>query len=66
MIRILKPNDVERKEVLARTLAELLWKAGEAKDACVVLDSGRNCFDYKHSDKTNYFGDGITEKVPFI
>lgn len=67
-LRVLKPTETEKKDILSRTLAEILWKAGEMKSACFAIDSGRNCFELRNSgtkneSKTNYFSDGLTEKV---
>ncbi|CAF0710078.1 unnamed protein product [Brachionus calyciflorus] len=64
--KILKPNDVEKRDVLIRTIIEILWVAGEKNYACVVLNSGTNCFDFSAKDigqKSKYFGDGITERL---
>ena len=64
--RILKPNEVEKKEVLIKTLSEILWEAGEKMFACVVQSSSSNCFEtsgYGFNSKSNYYGDGITERV---
>ena len=63
--RILKPNEAEKREVLVKTLAEILWKAGENTSGYLAVDSFRNCFDPKNSGakKSNYFTDGLTERV---
>lgn len=65
--RILKPTETEKKEVLIRTLAEIIWDAGEKMFACVAQISSSNCFEtsgfgYVNS-KSNYYGDGITERL---
>ena len=66
--RILKPNESERRDILIRSLSSILWKAGENTYSCVVLNGSKNCFEIPSSlasqnKKSNYFADGLTEKV---
>ena len=66
LLRILKPNETEKKDVLIKTLSEILWEAGEKMFACVAQNSFQNCFEtsgYGFNAKSNYYGDGLTERV---
>ncbi len=62
----MKPNETEKKDVLIKTLSDILWEAGEKMFACVVQNSSTNCFEtsgYGFNAKSNYYGDGLTERV---
>jgi hypothetical protein len=63
--RILKPTENEKKEILIKSVSEILWKAGENQRATVVVNSLYNCFELSFSTttKSNYIGDGLTERV---
>jgi hypothetical protein len=75
--KILKPNETERKQVLIKSLSDILWQAGDSQSACVVQLSNRNCFeiasqhtlnqnDINKHRKSTYCGDGVTERVFFL
>lgn len=65
--RILKPTETERKDVLIKTLSDILWEAGEKMFSCVVQSSSMNCFEItgfgRHNSRSNYYGDGVTERL---
>ena len=65
--RILKPTETEKKDILIKTLSDILWEAGEKSFSCVVQVSASNCFEITgfglHNSRSNYYGDGITERV---
>lgn len=65
--RILNPNPNERKDALIKSLAEILWNAGEKSYACVTLNGYKEAFDVLNDAKTksNYVNDGLTEKLRF-
>jgi hypothetical protein len=70
IIRILNPNANERKDALIKSLAEILWNAGEKSYACVTLNGYKEAFDVssdtKTKSKSNYVNDGLTEKVSLV
>lgn len=64
--RTLRPTNRERIEKLIKSIADILWRAGEKTHACVALNSLSNCFDTTSSSsnlRSNYFPDGLTEKL---
>ena len=61
----MNPNGNERRDALVKSLADIIWNAGEKSYACVALNSFKNSFDILNDvrSKTNYVNDGLTEKV---
>ena len=55
----------ERKDSLIKSLADILWNAGEKTYACVTLNGYKVSFDLLNDAKTksNYVNDGLTEKA---
>ena len=59
---------MEKRDVFIRSIADILWNAGERKAAFVALNGPTNCFEIpssndRSSKKSNYYGDGLTERV---
>ncbi|XP_075070535.1 putative ubiquitin carboxyl-terminal hydrolase MINDY-4 [Mixophyes fleayi] len=57
--RALQPSDTRRTSCLYKAIAEILWRAGDSKDAVVTLSSGRQQF----SPAGRYKADGILESL---
>ncbi|XP_063780397.1 probable ubiquitin carboxyl-terminal hydrolase MINDY-4 [Pseudophryne corroboree] len=55
----LQPSDTRRSSCLYKAIAEILWRAGESKEAVVTLSSGRQQF----SPAGRYKADGILESL---
>ncbi|KAL6107989.1 mindy4 [Pungitius sinensis] len=55
----LKPSNATRRKCLASAAAEILWRAGEEKQATIAINSGRN-----HFTPTGHFkSEGVFEKI---
>nr|XP_040040370.1 probable ubiquitin carboxyl-terminal hydrolase MINDY-4 [Gasterosteus aculeatus aculeatus] len=55
----LRPSNTTRRKVLASATAEILWRAGEEKQATIAINSGRN-----HFTPTGHFkSEGVFEKI---
>ncbi|KAM8873979.1 putative ubiquitin carboxyl-terminal hydrolase MINDY-4 isoform 2-T2 [Spinachia spinachia] len=55
----LRPSDTTRRTTLASAAAEMLWRAGEEKQATIAINSGRN-----HFTPTGHFkSEGVFEKI---
>ncbi|XP_069585344.1 probable ubiquitin carboxyl-terminal hydrolase MINDY-4 isoform X1 [Ranitomeya imitator] len=57
--RILQPSDAVRTSCLYKALADVLWRAGDGKEAVVTLSSGRQQF----TPAGRYRTDGILESL---
>ncbi|XP_075878912.1 putative ubiquitin carboxyl-terminal hydrolase MINDY-4 isoform X2 [Nelusetta ayraudi] len=55
----LKPSSTTRRKCLIQAMAEILWRAGEEKQAVVTISSGRNHF----TPTGGYRSEGVLEKV---
>ncbi|KAM7388196.1 hypothetical protein PAMP_024388 [Pampus punctatissimus] len=55
----LRPSNTTRKKCLVLAAAEILWRAGEEKQATVAISSGRNHF----TSTGHYKSDGVFEKI---
>ncbi|XP_036067368.1 probable ubiquitin carboxyl-terminal hydrolase MINDY-4 isoform X2 [Oryzias melastigma] len=58
----LRPSNATRRKCLLLALAEVLWKAGEEKQATVAVNSGLNQF----TPSGRYRSDGVLEKMVFF
>uniref|UniRef100_A0A672JSR2 Ubiquitin carboxyl-terminal hydrolase MINDY n=1 Tax=Salarias fasciatus TaxID=181472 RepID=A0A672JSR2_SALFA len=54
----LKPSNATRRRCLVLALAEILWRAGEEKQATIAINSGRTQF----ISTRHYKSDGVLEK----
>ncbi|CAH2281920.1 Hypothetical predicted protein [Pelobates cultripes] len=57
--RTLQPSDTQRTRCLCQAIADILWRAGDSKEAIVALSSGRQLF----SPAGRYKADGILENL---
>ncbi|XP_073533308.1 probable ubiquitin carboxyl-terminal hydrolase MINDY-4 isoform X2 [Phyllobates terribilis] len=57
--RILQPSDTVRTSCLYKALADVLWRAGDGREAVVTLSSGRQQF----TPAGRYRADGILESL---
>ncbi|KAM4012236.1 putative ubiquitin carboxyl-terminal hydrolase MINDY-4, partial [Anomaloglossus baeobatrachus] len=57
--RLLQPSDPVRTSCLCKALADVLWRAGDGKEAIVTLSSGRQQF----TPAGRYRADGILESL---
>lgn len=55
----LRPSNTTRRKCLISAAAEILWRAGEEKQATVAINSGRNHF----TPTAHYKSEGILEKI---
>lgn len=55
----LRPSDIDRTNCLYRAIADILWRAGDCKQAVVCLSSGRQQF----TPAGKYKADGILESL---
>ncbi|XP_026015264.1 probable ubiquitin carboxyl-terminal hydrolase MINDY-4 isoform X1 [Astatotilapia calliptera] len=55
----LRPSNSIRRKCLVLALAEILWRAGEEKQATVAINSGRNQF----TPARPYRSEGVLEKI---
>uniref|UniRef100_A0A8C3B247 Ubiquitin carboxyl-terminal hydrolase MINDY n=1 Tax=Cyclopterus lumpus TaxID=8103 RepID=A0A8C3B247_CYCLU len=55
----LRPSNTTRRKCLALAAAEILWRAGEEKQATIAINSGRNHF----TPTGQYKSEGVLEKV---
>ncbi|XP_070688728.1 probable ubiquitin carboxyl-terminal hydrolase MINDY-4 [Pempheris klunzingeri] len=55
----LRPSNTTRRECLVLAAAEILWKAGEEKQATIAINSGRNHF----TPTGHYKSEGVLEKI---
>ncbi|CAN9500396.1 unnamed protein product [Ophioblennius macclurei] len=55
----LKPSNTTRRRYLILALAEILWRAGEEKQATIAINSGRTQF----ISTRHYKSDGVLEKI---
>ncbi|XP_029939020.1 probable ubiquitin carboxyl-terminal hydrolase MINDY-4 [Salarias fasciatus] len=55
----LKPSNATRRRCLVLALAEILWRAGEEKQATIAINSGRTQF----ISTRHYKSDGVLEKI---
>uniref|UniRef100_A0A1B8Y9X7 Ubiquitin carboxyl-terminal hydrolase MINDY n=1 Tax=Xenopus tropicalis TaxID=8364 RepID=A0A1B8Y9X7_XENTR len=56
-LRVLQPSDSQRTSCLCKAIADILWRAGDNKEAVVALSCGRPQF----SPAGRYKADGILE-----
>ncbi|KAM4705193.1 putative ubiquitin carboxyl-terminal hydrolase MINDY-4 [Rhinophrynus dorsalis] len=57
--RVLQPSDSQRTNSLCKAIADILWRAGDGKEAVIALSSGRQQF----SPAGKYKADGILETL---
>ncbi|XP_053323920.1 probable ubiquitin carboxyl-terminal hydrolase MINDY-4 [Spea bombifrons] len=57
--RTLQPSDTQRTFCLCKAVADILWRAGDRRDAHVALSSGRQQF----SPAGRYKADGVLESI---
>ncbi|KAF7668340.1 hypothetical protein LDENG_00020530 [Lucifuga dentata] len=55
----LRPSNTTRRKCLVLALAEILWRAGDEKQATIAISSGRNHF----SPPGRYKSEGVLEKI---
>lgn len=55
----LRPSNTTRRKCLVSAVAEILWRAGEEKQATIAVSSGRNHF----TPAGNYKSEGVFEKI---
>ncbi|XP_069006659.1 probable ubiquitin carboxyl-terminal hydrolase MINDY-4 isoform X2 [Embiotoca jacksoni] len=55
----LRPSNICRRKCLVLAVAEVLWRAGEEKQATVAINSGRNHF----TPAGRYKSEGVLEKI---
>ncbi|XP_056267143.1 probable ubiquitin carboxyl-terminal hydrolase MINDY-4 [Pseudoliparis swirei] len=55
----LRPSNTTRRKCLALAVAEILWRAGEEKQATIAINSGRNHF----TPTGQYRSEGVLEKI---
>ncbi|KAM6939406.1 putative ubiquitin carboxyl-terminal hydrolase MINDY-4 isoform 1-T1 [Lycodopsis pacificus] len=55
----LRPSNTTRRKCLALAAAEILWRAGEEKQATIAINSGRNHF----TPTGRYKSEGVLEKI---
>ncbi|XP_074524208.1 putative ubiquitin carboxyl-terminal hydrolase MINDY-4 [Halichoeres trimaculatus] len=55
----LRPSSATRRKCLVSAVAEILWRAGEEKQAKVAINSGRNHF----TPSGRYRSEGVLEKI---
>ncbi|XP_068447868.1 probable ubiquitin carboxyl-terminal hydrolase MINDY-4 [Clinocottus analis] len=55
----LRPSNTTRKKCLALAATEILWRAGEEKQATIAINSGRNHF----TPTGHYKSEGVLEKI---
>lgn len=55
----LRPSNTTRRKSLILAAAEILWRAGDGKQATVAINSGRNHF----TPAGHYKSDGVLEKI---
>ncbi|KAK5907242.1 hypothetical protein CesoFtcFv8_005114 [Champsocephalus esox] len=55
----LRPSNSTRRKCLVLAAAEILWRAGEEKQATVAINSGRNHF----TPARHYKSEGVLEKI---
>ncbi|XP_041791689.1 probable ubiquitin carboxyl-terminal hydrolase MINDY-4 isoform X2 [Chelmon rostratus] len=55
----LRPSNTTRRECLVLAAAEILWRAGEEKQATIAINSGRNHF----IPAGHYKSEGVLEKI---
>ncbi|XP_034387061.1 probable ubiquitin carboxyl-terminal hydrolase MINDY-4 [Cyclopterus lumpus] len=55
----LRPSNTTRRKCLALAAAEILWRAGEEKQATIAINSGRNHF----TPTGQYKSEGVLEKI---
>ncbi|XP_059198070.1 probable ubiquitin carboxyl-terminal hydrolase MINDY-4 isoform X2 [Centropristis striata] len=55
----LRPSNTTRRKCLVLALAEILWRAGEEKQATIAINSGRNHF----TPTGQYKSEGVLEKI---
>ncbi|XP_067368662.1 probable ubiquitin carboxyl-terminal hydrolase MINDY-4 isoform X2 [Channa argus] len=58
----LRPSNITRRKYLVLAAAEILWRAGEEKQATVVISSGRNHF----TPTGHYKSEGLLEKITYF
>ncbi|KAE8595412.1 hypothetical protein XENTR_v10015733 [Xenopus tropicalis] len=58
-LRVLQPSDSQRTSCLCKAIADILWRAGDNKEAVVALSCGRPQF----SPAGRYKADGILESL---
>ncbi|KAM7012119.1 putative ubiquitin carboxyl-terminal hydrolase MINDY-4 isoform 2-T2 [Tautogolabrus adspersus] len=55
----LRPSNTTRRKCLVSAVAEILWRAGEEKQAKIAINSGRNHF----TPAGHYKSEGVLEKI---
>ncbi|XP_029356817.1 probable ubiquitin carboxyl-terminal hydrolase MINDY-4 isoform X2 [Echeneis naucrates] len=58
----LRPFSNTRRQCLVLAMAEILWRAGEEKQATVAISSGRNNF----TPRGHYKSEGVLEKLTYF
>ncbi|XP_070817819.1 probable ubiquitin carboxyl-terminal hydrolase MINDY-4 [Chaetodon trifascialis] len=58
----LRPSNTTRRECLVLAAAEILWRAGEEKQATIAINSGRNHF----IPAGHYRSEGVLEKMTYF
>ncbi|XP_054645119.1 probable ubiquitin carboxyl-terminal hydrolase MINDY-4 isoform X2 [Dunckerocampus dactyliophorus] len=58
-LQSLRPTNAARRKCLSLAVAEVLWRAGEEKEATVAINTGRNVF----TPSGHYKCEGVLEKV---
>lgn len=62
---ILRPSEIEKKIYLIEALSNILWTAGEKRQASVLLNKLSPCFsiDKENLKESFYVADGLTENL---
>ncbi|KAG8443471.1 hypothetical protein GDO86_012027 [Hymenochirus boettgeri] len=58
-LRVLQPSDSQRTYCLCKAISDILWRAGDSKEAVIALSSGRQQF----SPAGRYKADGVLESL---
>ncbi|XP_061594317.1 probable ubiquitin carboxyl-terminal hydrolase MINDY-4 [Cololabis saira] len=58
-LQLLRPSNTARRKCLVSALAEVLWKAGEERQATIAINSGTNHF----IASGQYRSEGVLEKI---